>query len=96
MKETFSYDVRERLFSKYNYICANFKNTEKCLINKGLELHHIVHNTIVNRKLYGNDNVQSEENGMPLCKYCHDNQAQFAWIQAIEAQNKAKWSSPDP
>ena len=64
----------------YNYACANFKHP-KCLYKKGLSFHHVIPNTELNAKLYGDDVLQSEENCLPLCVWCHDHQAEINWIQ---------------
>jgi len=41
--------------------------------NKATSIHHLLHNTIQNRKNYGNDKIQSEENGKHVCEQCHIN-----------------------
>jgi len=69
--KTFSHETREYIWLKYNRKCANY-NDPKCLIDKGLSIHHIIHNTKINQKLYG-DWLQSKENGILLCQHCHTN-----------------------
>lgn len=67
-KKSFNEKVRKKIFEKYFYICANNKEP-KCLYNKGLSIHHIVANTEMNAKLYGDEFLQSEKNGILLCPF---------------------------
>lgn len=46
---------------------------DKCWGDNGLEAHHGIENTKVNRKLHGNKVIQSERNCYILCHYCHQN-----------------------
>lgn len=76
MNKTFSRDTRERIYKKYNWQCANYKHP-KCKNKTGLSIHHIIHNTKMNERIYGEDKIQSEENGILLCEYCHTHFGQF-------------------
>lgn len=68
MTATFSKETREKIYKKYWYQCFSWKD-KKC---KGkLSIHHLVHNTKINVKLYGNKRIQSEENGILVCDYHH-------------------------
>lgn len=44
-------------------------------------------------KLYGEDHLQSKENALLLCKWCHEHQAEFSWIQDLENELKKKWEA---
>jgi len=67
---TFNVYVRDRVLFKAGYRCQC--GCEKCLGNQALSIHHRVPNTKANRKKYGKW-LQSEENAVVLCQYCHTN-----------------------
>lgn len=67
---TFSKDVREAIIKKCSGVCLNCGKRKY-----RMEIHHIVPNTKLNVKLYGNDNIQSEINGVLVCQPCHFNHA---------------------
>ena len=48
-KKSFNETLRKKIFDKYRYMCAN-RDAPKCLVNKGLEIHHIIANTKMNMK----------------------------------------------
>lgn len=87
--KTFSQETREKIWKKYWHKCAN-SNEDSCLINKGLSIHHLIHNTKPNQKKYG-DLLQSEANGLLLCQHCHNNQSTFDWIQALAKKLQGDW-----
>ena len=87
---TFSKEIREKVLTKFNLQCANYAHS-KCQWKKGLTFHHVVSNTKVNIKLYGNNKIQSEENALPLCVWCHEHQLQIDWIQTLKKELLAKW-----
>jgi len=89
---TFSKAIRDKLLSIYNWQCANYKHT-KCQGNKGLSFHHIVPNTKTNIKLYGNKHIQSEENALPLCDWCHTHRTEIGWIQLLKNKLINKWKN---
>lgn len=88
---TFNQETRQNIYEKYWHKCANSAD-EKCLINKGLSIHHLIHNTKPNQKKYG-DRLQSEANGLLLCQHCHTNQACFTWIQEQALALKTEWDN---
>jgi len=88
--KTFDQSTRENIWKKYWNKCANSAH-EKCLINKGLSIHHLVHNTKPNQKKYG-DKLQSEANGILLCQQCHNDQATFSWIQEQAKLLEQQWA----
>lgn len=89
-KHTFSTDTREKVLEKYWHECANNKH-KKCKGRMGMTFHHVVENTIVNEKLYGKENIQSTENALPLCVWCHDNRLQIPWIADKKKELINKW-----
>ena len=56
---------RTKVLIRDRYKCVN------CGSQNWLEIHHIIANTKLNRKLYG-EQIQSKENGVLVCKKCHD------------------------
>jgi hypothetical protein len=82
-KKSFNEKVRKRIFEKYHYVCAN-NNEPKCLYSQGLSIHHIIANTEMNAKLYGDEFLQSDNNGLLLCNYCHDHVGEILWIQELK------------
>lgn len=89
--KTFSRKTRERIYKKYNWQCANFK-ADNCKLREGLSIHHVVHNTKVNEKLYG-DKLQNEENGVLLCQQCHNNYSTIVWIEVLRQTLISLWES---
>lgn len=53
-----------------------------------MSIHHVVANTILNRKLYG-DKIQSVENGVYVCQKCHDNHS--LWDKELRKSLEKKW-----
>lgn len=82
-KKSFNSKIRKRIFEKYHYLCAN-NSDPKCLYNKGLSIHHIIANTEMNAKIYGDDFLESERNGILLCSFCHNNVYTIEWIQNLK------------
>ena len=70
-KVKFTIEVREAAFERADYHCEC--KCEKCLGNQQINVHHGVSNSKMNRKVYGNEKVQSLDNAHVLCQYCHDN-----------------------
>lgn len=79
-KQTFPLEVRESVFQKNCFQCENSLHA-KCLGNVGLSIHHIISNTKLNARLYGDKFLQSEDNAMLLCYYCHDHQAEMPRVK---------------
>lgn len=79
-KKSFPEKIRKIIFERQGYICGNSSH-EKCLYNKGLSIHHIIANTELNAKLYGDDFLQSAENGIVLCDWCHNHQAELNFLK---------------
>jgi 5-methylcytosine-specific restriction endonuclease McrA len=88
--KTFDLPTRELIWSRYRRKCANYDDP-KCLIDQALSIHHVIHNTKVNQKLYG-DWLQSAENGILLCQHCHTNYSLVDKVKQkeIELKNKLK------
>ena len=60
-------DLKEKLFDAYNWFCA----MPGCL-NRADDMHHVVPQTEVNRKLYPHY-IDSPFNLLPICNVCHMN-----------------------
>ena len=90
--KTFSNEIKERIWNKYHFLCANL-NHKKCLKNKGLSIHHIIANKNVNASIYGDDKLQSEENGILLCNWCHDHHREIDIVIKKEKELKEKWNA---
>ena len=77
-KETFDWQVRTSVAGRQSHKCYMECNkhvlgdNKGCFKKEGLEFHHLVENTIPNRKKYGKL-IQGEENCVMLCNYCHTN-----------------------
>lgn len=84
-KPTFSEETRKAIFIRDNKQCVNCGEDNKFK----LSFHHLIHNTIVNRKIYGDERIQSEENGVTACQQCHANYT--TWDRALVAALKEKW-----
>jgi len=67
MADRFSIKLKEQLLEATSGYCENMK-----CFNKGNEVHHILPNTIVNRKKYPLY-TQSPFNSRLLCYDCHHN-----------------------
>ena len=89
-KKSFNKTVRKKIFEKYGWICAN-NNDPKCLYNKGLSIHHIIPNTEKNAKIYGDEFLQSESNGILLCSSCHENVSTISWIKTKKKELEKKY-----
>lgn len=68
--ETFSHDTKQEIMNKFKHRCAFSTFEEKCKKTEGLSIHHIIHNTVYNRKIYG-PFLQSIKNAVLLCENCH-------------------------
>ena len=77
--------VRAKIVKRAYCQCENW-NHPKCKCTKGMSIHHIIANTNMNAKLYGDDFLQSEDNGMLLCSYCHDHQAEMELVQRKKSE----------
>lgn len=82
-KATFSKETRIKIFLKFNGRCG------QCGSKQALEIHHLIHNTIPNRKKYGDERVQGEDNGYVCCKKHHDNYS--LWDGEFRNKLKNKW-----
>lgn len=69
MIDTFSEEIRKEIFRRDGEKCVNCEEKNKFL----LSFHHLIHNTKVERRNYGNERVQSAENGVTVCQQCHSN-----------------------
>jgi 5-methylcytosine-specific restriction endonuclease McrA len=78
---TFSRETREQIIQRDRFRCT------QCGNSNWLEIHHIIANTKLNRKLYG-DFVQSAENGILVCKKCHDKHS--LWDKELKKLLKLK------
>ena len=63
-KPNFSDDTKLEALERANWVC------EVCGNNDVLDCHHVKNNSILNRKLYG-DNIQGLTNLKILCRKCH-------------------------
>lgn len=61
----------------------------QCGRKDNLQIHHLIHNTILNRKLFG-DRIQSKENGYLCCESCHSKYS--LWDRKLVKQLKDKWN----
>jgi hypothetical protein len=67
---TFSHTVKKQALQRANYHCEC--GCQHCTGNKQLTPHHRVPNTVANRRRFGSY-LQSVENCMILCQFCHAN-----------------------
>lgn len=88
----FSPNTRKEIYKRDHNQCTNHTN-DKCKVDVGLTIHHIVHNTILNRKLYGNKNIQSAENGVVLCIQCHTNYSLIPFVNKKRKELINKWEA---
>ena len=79
---TFSKETRASILIRDRYKCVN------CGSQNWLEIHHIIANTKLNRKLYG-EQIQSKENGVLVCKKCHDKH--LLWDKELKRKLKLKF-----
>lgn len=82
-RETFAPGTRQEIYLKFDCKCG------QCGSKFGLQIHHLVHNTITNRKIYGDERVQSGENGYLCCQGCHDKYS--LWDRELVSNLKNKW-----
>ena len=64
-KQTFDESTRLDIVSKYAGRCVNCRKP-------ATEIHHLIANTKLNVRLYGQDKIQSAENGVCVCHQCHN------------------------
>lgn len=64
-KQTFSDYTRGVIIIRDQCRCVNCRKP-------ATEIHHLIANTKLNVKLYGQDKIQSAENGVCVCKDCHN------------------------
>ena len=91
---SFSKLTRLEIYSRDNAKCTQCGEDEYFL----LEIHHIICNSKLNRKLYGNL-IQSKENGILCCHSCHTihslwdsklrNNLKLLWKENINSKVKA-------
>jgi 5-methylcytosine-specific restriction endonuclease McrA len=81
--ETFDEERRKEIWIFYRRKCAN------CREKNGLSIHHLVANTKPNRKKYGNEKIQSIENGILCCQGCHDNWT--LWALEMRKKLQEQW-----
>ena len=82
-KETFSEETR---------IIIWHRDKKSCVICSGrhfLSIHHVVPNTKMNRRLYGNERVNSGINGTLVCQKCHDNH--MFWDKQLKKNLISNW-----
>ena len=82
--KTFSKLTRLEVYSRDNARCTQCGEDEYFL----LEIHHIIANTKLNRKLYGHL-IQSRDNGILCCHKCHDKHA--LWDGELRRQLRKEW-----
>jgi len=70
MKQAFSDDTREYIWERAHHTCE--LQAAKCTFTQGCSPHHIIANTKTNRRVHGNDVIQSARNGVLLCHSCHE------------------------
>lgn len=74
-------ELREKIFERAGYLCrCGYRATE---------IHHIIANTKLNRKLYG-DNIDSEKNLIAVCKDCHNKHSLWDMEKRKELERKFK------
>ena len=64
---SFNDETRLEIFERAQYVCEC--RGPGCLMKEGLQIHHRIPNTKVNRQKYGNKVIQSERNGILLCSH---------------------------
>ena len=65
-KPYFIKETKIEIYKDFDGKCGHCGSTQ------ALEFHHIIPNTILNRKIYGNERIQSKENGFLICKPDHE------------------------
>jgi len=90
INKTFSTEVRERIYKRAGCQCENYKDP-KCMGNVGLSIHHIIHNTKTNNNHYGEENIQSEENGILLCDWCHNHYSMINLSEEKRKELEKRW-----
>lgn len=91
--------MREDIINAYNGYCGNcYSHTkdgelraETCL-KKAIDIHHILHNTNTNRKLYPLL-IDSPFIKIPLCRYCHDHYSLYPHIARLDDKRAALWEA---
>ena len=75
---TFDFMTRTIAMGAHRHCCymhthreALGNNITGCMRDKCLDFHHLVENTVSNRKRYG-DRIQGELNCVVLCRNCHE------------------------
>lgn len=81
-KETFSQLVRSTIILRDLSVCVNCPKP-------ATEIHHLIANTKLNVRLYGQDKIQSAENGVCVCKDCHNKHS--IWDGERVQVLKSKW-----
>ena len=75
-------EIRLYILQRDNYHCTQCNSTQY------LEIHHIIANTKLNRKLYG-DKIQSARNGVLCCRNCHNKHS--LWDKEMKRKLKELW-----
>ena len=83
----FSNLTRLEIYSRDDCKCTQCGDDEYF----NLEIHHIIANTKLNRKLYGNL-IQSKENGILCCHKCHEKHS--LWDRELRSNLTKEWK-PD-
>ncbi len=72
---SFNDETRLEIFEQAHYVCEC--RGPGCLMRTGLQAHHGIPNTKMNRQKYGNKVIQSARNGYALCGNCHQ---EYYWL----------------
>ncbi len=70
VKQAFSDKTREHIWARARHTCE--LEASGCIKRNFLAPHHIIANTTTNRRVHGNDVIQSARNGVLLCASCHE------------------------
>jgi len=82
---TFSAETRKQIKAKSGGTCYNCRT-----LGYRMEYHHLLANTKLNAKLYG-DLIQSVENGVYVCQPCHIKHA--LWDKPLVRELKEKYGN---
>jgi len=80
--QSFSLETRAFILKRDKKKCVNCGA-------KATSIHHLIHNTVMNRRIYGNDKIQSAENGVCVCQQCHERYP--LWDKPYVEALKIKW-----
>lgn len=81
---TFNKETRDEIHARSKGRCE----APNCW-ERAKEIDHIIPNTKTNIRIYGNDLIQSAENGRDLCKHHHNTRS--IWGQQAVIDLREKW-----